>query len=119
MNFTNFGKFFRNAQSNVEEIAAYLDKVNNKTIDDLNSGLKSLRFEDNFQCQRLSIPGVNKTTAVKVNHSLDTTNISWIVANGIAGVLITTVDKRTINVVLDSNVYSGTPTYAVEILLFK
>jgi len=118
MNFTNFGKFFRNAKSNAEEIASYLDKVNNKTIDDLNSGLKSLRFEENFQCQKLSVEKVSKTTK-NITHNLNSTKLSWIVINGVAGVLITVVDQRTISIILDSNVYSGTPEYTVEILLFK
>jgi len=119
MNFSNFGKFFKNSPSTLESITSWLDIVLNKTIDDLNAGLKSLRFQDNFICQKLTIPGINKTAAITYNHNLDSTKLTWIVVNGVAGVLITVVDKRTINVLLDSNIYSGTPTYTVELLLFK
>lgn len=125
MIFQDFGKFTNFGTDSVRAVANYLERIMNKTLLDLNNGLKSLKLEENFQSVRLTA-NVGSTAAVEVRHKLNAKVNSWIVLNGIAGVMVISIPNETggvyldrVSMVLDNSVYAAGVTKSVDIILFK
>lgn len=134
MIFKEFSKFRNFTGTDLAQRVAYieqfLDRIQNKSMDDLSVGLRLLKFTDNFSCQRILVPGVNLTAKVEVKHSLNAKIDSFLVLNGVAGVILDPVEKSSggiyndrFTLILDNNVYnSGLPagySKSVDILVFK
>lgn len=125
MIFQEFGRFTNFGTDSARAIANYLERIMNKTLFDLYNGLKSLKFEDNFQAAKVTSI-VNSTSAVEIRHKLNAKVSGWLVLNGIAGVLVSNIPDGKgsvyldrVSVVLDNSVYAAGVTKSVDIILFK